>query len=855
MVFLSTPLSVFGSAASYDTTYRGSNHYGKGYRYNIGGWIYLHIEGDPYERGFQHGYLLANEIVDVIHRWSSIFPQKWSWELHRRSAVRLFWNKYPEEYKQEIIGIADGVAARRDKIDGPPVDFKDILSLNEMYELLSRFRTYSVYPFRLRSNWLLRGIYDFVTSGRSSSQGLKGTCSAFLATGDFTREGGIVAAHSTRGYAAEDMWWHIYVAERYNVILDIQPTSGYRVLMSTSPGFIWSGEDFYQNSAGMILMETTLDPLGRWTRRGDPVVIRARKAIQYSDSIDDIVDCFLENNNGLMANDWLIGDTKTGEIASLELALYNHGLRRTKNGFIWSCNNVKDDRVRWELNSIFGLGFLGRLLKKDFEPTKRDLKFEEMRDVYLGKIDVDVAKKIMSTYPISEKMFDCKITDSRLIDNFGVWCFMGNPDGSDFIAGENPFKKPRVGYTDLPASGWVQLYGLSHPNKYRREKQDLDYKSKRGRLFWECETGVFGNAIYSSPTVKDDILYVSSWNGNIAAIDVNSASPLWKRNIGWSSASSPMVFDEIVYVGCSDGLYALNKNNGAVIWKNTLGTVSSRPLVFDGRVYCGSHEGIVYAFDARNGEMVWKYETNGGIYTSPAVHNNILYVGSNDNHLYAFDAEDGEVKWSFRTNGAVCSSPVVFDDLVFFGSWDNNLYALNCETGKLMWKFTAGWGIDSSPAIGYDTLFIGSRDNNLYALDPWNGRLKWLFTANAGIHSSPLVYGGFVFFGCDDGRIYALDATDGDLVWSDAPDYFVQGVYNYVTRPIVSSPVASEGRLYIGSTNGRIYVYDDVAAEVKQPLSEKIDVSFETWFFVTMSFFSVIMTTTIYLFFEMRRFK
>jgi len=43
-----------------------------GSRYNFQGFIYVYIEGAPYERGFQHGYLLASEIVDMITRWSNI---------------------------------------------------------------------------------------------------------------------------------------------------------------------------------------------------------------------------------------------------------------------------------------------------------------------------------------------------------------------------------------------------------------------------------------------------------------------------------------------------------------------------------------------------------------------------------------------------------------------------------------------------------------------------------------------------------------------------------------------------------------------------------------------------------------
>jgi hypothetical protein len=48
-----------------------SNFYGKGFRYNIQGWIYIHIEGEPYERGYQYGYLASDEIINMIYRWSN----------------------------------------------------------------------------------------------------------------------------------------------------------------------------------------------------------------------------------------------------------------------------------------------------------------------------------------------------------------------------------------------------------------------------------------------------------------------------------------------------------------------------------------------------------------------------------------------------------------------------------------------------------------------------------------------------------------------------------------------------------------------------------------------------------------
>ena len=54
-----------------------SGQYGKGYRYNIQGWVYIHIEGGPYERGYQYGYLASSEIVDMIKEGLECFSDEY----------------------------------------------------------------------------------------------------------------------------------------------------------------------------------------------------------------------------------------------------------------------------------------------------------------------------------------------------------------------------------------------------------------------------------------------------------------------------------------------------------------------------------------------------------------------------------------------------------------------------------------------------------------------------------------------------------------------------------------------------------------------------------------------------------
>src|SRR6185437_9345559 len=122
-------------------------------------------------------------------------------------------------------------------------------------------------------------------------------CSAFAATGPATRDGKMVIGHLTM--------WPLTLAEQTNVWLDIKPATGHRILMQSYPGGIESGTDWYQNDAGVVLTETTINQ-SPFNPNGTPIAYRARHAIQYGDSIDKVVEILSTKNNGLYTNEWLI---------------------------------------------------------------------------------------------------------------------------------------------------------------------------------------------------------------------------------------------------------------------------------------------------------------------------------------------------------------------------------------------------------------------------------------------------------------------------------------------------------------------------------------------------------------------
>ena len=89
------------------------------YRFEKGGWIYVHLEGTPGQIGFQHGYLLAPEIADAFEaiKLLDTHDTKKDWDFFRQAAHEMLWPKIDQEYQEELDGNRRGPEGTR-RLDG-----------------------------------------------------------------------------------------------------------------------------------------------------------------------------------------------------------------------------------------------------------------------------------------------------------------------------------------------------------------------------------------------------------------------------------------------------------------------------------------------------------------------------------------------------------------------------------------------------------------------------------------------------------------------------------------------------------------------------------------------------------------
>src|SRR5262249_20161809 len=103
MVFVLTVASVRagGPGGDFQPDPASVQRYGPAYRFPQAGWIVLHIEGKPYERGYQHGKLLAPEIAGYLRCFAAMLTPKApaeGWNGTRRLANALFVRRFDKEF-------------------------------------------------------------------------------------------------------------------------------------------------------------------------------------------------------------------------------------------------------------------------------------------------------------------------------------------------------------------------------------------------------------------------------------------------------------------------------------------------------------------------------------------------------------------------------------------------------------------------------------------------------------------------------------------------------------------------------------------------------------------------------------
>ncbi|VFP85721.1 outer membrane protein assembly factor BamB [Candidatus Erwinia haradaeae] len=140
-----------------------------------------------------------------------------------------------------------------------------------------------------------------------------------------------------------------------------------------------------------------------------------------------------------------------------------------------------------------------------------------------------------------------------------------------------------------------------------------------------------------TPLIVNGIVYALAYNGDLAALDVKSGRILWHHHIG---SVHDMIIDgnRIFLVDQDDCLLALNKKDGAKIWKqsNLLYRHLTPPILYHKYLVVGDDKGYLHWINPINGSIISQQKLDKtGFQTRPLV--------TNDSPLLIIQSKGGKV--------------------------------------------------------------------------------------------------------------------------------------------------------------------------------------------------------------------
>jgi outer membrane protein assembly factor BamB len=363
-----------------------------------------------------------------------------------------------------------------------------------------------------------------------------------------------------------------------------------------------------------------------------------------------------------------------------------------------------------------------------------------------------------------------------------------------------------------PAAGdWADWRGPLRDGHSPEKNLPVKWSPAGDNLAWKAPYG--GR---SAPIVMGDKVFLQNSVGKgetmqerVQCFNADNGRLLWEHRfnvylsdvpphrVGWASPVGDPSTGNIYVLGVGGTLLSLS-NDGKVLWERSLG------------------------------EDFGLLTTHGGRTVSPIIEDDMVIVSGitfswgeharGAHRFMAFDKKTGEVVWISTPGGrpydTTYAPPIVVNingtRLLIEGASDGGVYALKVGTGEPVWKYVVSKrGLNTGVVVKGTTAIITHSEENLdsnemgmiAAVDATatgeigKEQIKWNVKGFQGGFSSPVIDGDR-FYQIDNGAILAaFDITTGKQLWT----------LNLGTIQ-KASPVLADGKLYVGTENGKFYI-------------------------------------------------
>ena len=332
------------------------------------------------------------------------------------------------------------------------------------------------------------------------------------------------------------------------------------------------------------------------------------------------------------------------------------------------------------------------------------------------------------------------------------------------------------------------------------------------------------------------------------------------ENLAWQvpygGRSGPVVFGDHLYLQNTSGsgaseqerIMCFNADTGKLLWEHRYNMFTSdvpahrlawsSPVVdpLTGNVFAISANGLVMSL-SKDGKLLWErslveemgmWTTHGGRMSSPIIDGKQLIVSgmtfswgqyaAGAHRFISFDTTTGQILWVSAPEGrptdTIYANPYVADvngtRLFFSGGSDGAMHAIKVATGEPVWHWNVSKrGLNTAALmIGSDVIVTHSEENmdgnamGMVAAVPATSKgtltdkdARWLLRDVQAGYGSPVSDEQRIYLVDNGGVLFAFDVKDGHQLWRKNLGTIQK-----------SSPVFADGKLYVGTENGKFYI-------------------------------------------------
>jgi len=264
-----------------------------------------------------------------------------------------------------------------------------------------------------------------------------------------------------------------------------------------------------------------------------------------------------------------------------------------------------------------------------------------------------------------------------------------------------------------------------------------------------------GYSNFPVPAISGDTLFVSDLNA-VTAVNLKTGSVLWSVGTPGSPTFSLLYANGVIYASClssSLNVVAINVAKQSIIWTfpYSIVGITSDPVIANNTIYF-TNSNLLFAVNANNGSLLWSKVVANGI-GRPSTDGKSVFVATQQNaSIYSYDCSTGAYNWSYSVGSVPLNScPVIHNGTIILVA-NNATVAVSTQNGSALWQVPSS----GYPAFNGDTVFM-EYSNKLHALNINTGNEIWSSTASYGL-SQAVYAAGYVYF------LFSTDAQSGPYV-------------------------------------------------------------------------------------------